>query len=196
MNATEQPQKDPVHMDADGQWYFYDESGAYRYGPYATPDLARSGLRDYAAWLNQQAGAPQSAQEEQPQSPLEQAVAEYIATRDAKSELEAKHKAELADLNERLERLDAFLLGNLQDLGVDSFKTGMGTVFTTQRMQAQVPDKGALTDYLRNNPDDIELLQTRISTTVLKDWMEKHNGATPPGVAARIERTVSVRRKN
>ena len=196
MNVAEQPLKDPVHMDPDGQWYFYDESGAYRYGPYATPDLARSGLRDYAAWLNQQAGAPQSAQEEQPQSPLEQAVAEYIATRDAKSELEAKHKAELADLNERLERLDAFLLGNLQDLGVDSFKTGVGTVFTTQRMQAQVPDKGALTDYLRNNPDDIELLQTRISTTVLKDWMEKHNGATPPGVAARIERTVSVRRKN
>lgn len=196
MNVTEQPLKDPVHMDADGQWYFYDETGAYRYGPYATPDLARSGLCDYTAWLNQQSPAAQQAQEEQPQSPLELAVAEYLATRDKKSELEAKHKGELAGLNEKLERLDAFLLGNLQDLGVDSFKTGRGTVFTTQRMQAQVPDKGALTDYLRNNPDDIELLQTRISTTVLKDWMEKHNGATPPGVAARIERTVSVRRKN
>ena len=194
MNVAEQPLKDPVHMDPDGQWYFYDETGAYRYGPYTGPNEARSGLQEYAAWLNQQSPAAQQAQEEQ--SPLEQAVAEYLATRDKKSELEAKHKEELAGLNEKLERLDAFLLGNLQDLGVDSFKTGMGTVFTTQRMQAQVPDKGALTDYLRSNPDDIELLQTRISTTVLKDWMEKHNGATPPGVAARIERTVSVRRKN
>lgn len=194
MNVAEQPLKDPVHMDADGQWYFYDETGAYRYGPYTGPNEARSGLQEYTAWLNQQSPAAQQAQEEQ--SPLEQAVAEYLATRDMKSELEAKHKEELAGLNEKLERLDAFLLGNLQDLGVDSFKTGKGTVFATQRMQAQVPDKGALTDYLRSNPDDIELLQTRISTTVLKDWMEKHNGATPPGVAARIERTVSVRRKN
>ena len=193
MNTVTEP-RDPVHMDPDGQWYFYDETWANRYGPYPGPDEARSGLQEYAVWLNQQ--RPGASEEEQkPQSQLELAVVEYIALRDQKSEVEAKHKAELAELNEQLERLDAFLLGSLQDLGVDSFKTGAGTVFTTQRMQAQIPDKGALTAYLRSNPNDIELLQTRISTTVLKDWMERHEGATPPGVAARIERTVSVRRK-
>lgn len=193
MNTVTEP-RDPVHMDPDGQWYFYDETWARRYGPYPGPNEARSGMQEYAAWLNQQ--RPGASEEEQkPQSQLELAVVEYIALRDQKSEVEAKHKAELAELNEQLERLDGFLLGSLQDLGVDSFKTGAGTVFTTQRMQAQIPDKGALTAYLRSNPDDIELLQTRISTTVLKDWMERHEGATPPGVAARIERTVSVRRK-
>ena len=193
MNTVTEP-RDPVHMDPDGQWYFYDETWARRYGPYLGPNEARSGMQEYAAWLNQQ--RPGASEEEQkPQSQLELAVVEYIALRDQKSEVEAKHKAELAELNEQLERLDGFLLGSLQDLGVDSFKTGAGTVFTTQRMQAQIPDKGALTAYLRSNPDDIELLQTRISTTVLKDWMERHEGATPPGVAARIERTVSVRRK-
>lgn len=39
---------DPVHTE-NGQWYFWDETQADRYGPYATEREARCTLEAYAA---------------------------------------------------------------------------------------------------------------------------------------------------
>lgn len=42
----------PVHRDPkDCRWYFWDESGANRYGPYLSERLARLALRAYCDGL-------------------------------------------------------------------------------------------------------------------------------------------------
>jgi hypothetical protein len=37
---------DPIHSDGRG-WYFWDETGADRYGPYATREIAKQAMDDY-----------------------------------------------------------------------------------------------------------------------------------------------------
>jgi len=42
---------DPVYQDESGAWYFWDETGADRVGPYATQENCRRALHDYALSL-------------------------------------------------------------------------------------------------------------------------------------------------
>lgn len=37
----------PVHQDSDSLWYFWDETWAYRYGPYQSKDEADTALNKY-----------------------------------------------------------------------------------------------------------------------------------------------------
>jgi len=43
--------RDPVHQDADGSWYFYDETWSDTVGPYPTEKYARERLKDYGEYL-------------------------------------------------------------------------------------------------------------------------------------------------
>lgn len=180
--------KDPVHMDPDGSFWFYNAERTGRYGPYLDDATARAKLVEYLAWLDSQA---QPAAEP---TATEKLVAEYLALRDLKAETTQRHKDELKQTEDQLEKLEAALLGTLQEMGVDSFKTGAGTVFTTKRLFASIADKAELSDYIRQT-GQVELLQSRVSTEALKAFMDEHNGACPPGVKATHERTLSVRRK-
>ncbi len=183
--------RDPVHMDPDGSWWFYNQAMDGRYGPYPTPEEARTQLQSYIAWLNTQ--APEQVPAEAKESEADRAVAEYIRLRDMKGAIEARHKEELAEVRKQLEAADAWLLNHMQTMGVESFKAGGATVFFATEMRANIGDKGALMNHIRET-GDVELLQSRVSTTVLKEWMERNNGLTPPGVAASFERTVRVRK--
>ena len=180
--------KDPVHMDPDGSFWFYDETWMGRFGPYLDEAMARAKLVEYLAWLDSR------AQPTAEPTPAEKLVAEYLALRDLKAETTQRHKDELKQTEDQLEKLEAALLGTLQEMGVDSFKTGAGTVFTTKRLFASIADKAELSDYIRQT-GQVELLQSRVSTEALKAFMDEHNGACPPGVKATHERTLSVRRK-
>lgn len=42
---------DPVHQE-NGSWYFWDETWAYRYGPYESKEKAREMLENYAVLLS------------------------------------------------------------------------------------------------------------------------------------------------
>ena len=133
MNPTES--RDPVHMDPDGSWWFYDCTWAGRYGPYPTPDEARAKLQDYAAWLNSN---QQPAAERPVETELDMAVAEYMRLRDEKAATANRHKEELAAITDQLDKADAFLLGKLQELGVQSFKAGGATVFYATELRAGI----------------------------------------------------------
>jgi hypothetical protein len=42
---------DPIHQDADGRWFFWDETWAARLGPYKTRALAKRSLAAYVEYL-------------------------------------------------------------------------------------------------------------------------------------------------
>ena len=104
----------------------------------------------------------------------------------------AKHKEEMKAIDSVMDELEGKLLAHLNDLGVDSLKAGGGVVYTQQELQASIADKGALSDYIRTS-GEVELLQGRVSSGVLKEWMNAHPGELPPGVAVRVERVIRVR---
>jgi hypothetical protein len=190
---------DPVHMDPDGSWWFYDETGAGRYGPYPDDATARRMLSDYIAWLNQQVAheatqqAQQQAVAQAAPSEMDMVVAEYLRLRDLKAEITERHKGELREITEQMDTSENFLLAELQRLGLDSFKVAHGTVYTTSRLFASIGDKDAFMTHIKNT-GEIELLQSRVSSDVLKTWMANHGGNCPPGVKAAYERVIGIRR--
>lgn len=200
MTEQAQPQAavDPVHMDPDGSWWFYDETWAGRYGPYPNAEAARQKLGEYIAWLNQKKARDDQASQQQsaaqgPSSSADAAVGEYIRLRDMKSAVETRHKEELAKIRAQLETCENWLLGELQRMGVDSFKVAHGTVYTSARFMPSIGDKEAFFNHIRET-GEVELVQSRVSSETLKTWMANHGGQCPPGVKASYERVIGVRR--
>ena len=183
---------DRIFMAADGGWYFYaDDTRTGSYGPYETPQVAEQKLGEYTEWLHQQAS--QAAAQQPAESQMAQTVAEYVRLRGLKAEITERHKQELREVVEQMERGESWLLAQLQELGVESVKTASGTVFTQDRMLAGIGDKGSLMDFVRETKQP-ELLQARVSSDAIKQYMADHNGALPPGVKVTYERVVTIRR--
>lgn len=183
--------RDPVHMDPDGSWWFYNETWDGRYGPYPTPDEARTQLQSYIEWLNEKRPVPDTPEAAQSETDL--AVAEYLRVREMKAKLAEEQKRAMKEVQDQLDKMDAWLLGRMQEMGVESFKAGGATVFFAKEMRAGIGDKGALMDYIRQT-GEVEILQSRVSSTVLREWMDSHGGNTPPGVTASFERVIRVRK--
>ena len=112
---------------------------------------------------------------------------------------EAKHEYDnkVAALKEMYEKGEAYIRTHLQESGEDGFKiAGVATVFTTARLKASVGDREAFKSFVLDTEDGIDLMEFRVSTTNLKTFMEANGGAVPPGVTARTERTLNIRRDN
>lgn len=184
---------DRIFLAADGGFYFYaDDTRTGSYGPYATPDLAAQKLNEYLAWLHQQAAAETVAPQE-PESQMAQTVAEYVRLRDMKAEIAERHKQELAVVTDQMDKAESWIMAQMMDLGVESVKVAAGTVYTQTRMLTGIGDKGALMDFIRQTGQP-ELLQARVSSDAVKQYMADHAGALPPGVKVDHERVVTIRR--
>lgn len=130
------------------------------------------------------------------QTKNEKVVAHMIQLRDEMKEIEREAEARVAALKAQYAKGEAFLLAQLNAMGEGaSMKLSTGTVFTTQKLLANVADKGAFANFIRET-GEVELLQMRVSTTVLKDYMEQHDQQLPPGLNTTIERTINIRRPN
>ena len=121
-------------------------------------------------------------------------VEHYVALRDHKSRLDAEHKARIAEIEAQMHNAEVFLLDHLNQNGLDRVGTGAGTVYVTVKTMPALKDKSAFLDYIRST-GEVELLQARVSSTAVKEFMENHNNQLPPGVEVTTAREVSVRRK-
>lgn len=128
------------------------------------------------------------------QSKLAAVVQRMLDIRERRDALKRAYEAEDVGLKQMYEKGDAFIRQHLQTSGEDGFKiNGVATVFTSQRLKASVGDRAAFKDFVLEN-DAIDLMEFRVSVTNLKEYMEEHDGAVPPGVTARTERTLNIRR--
>lgn len=184
-------QSDPVHMDPDAQWYFYTPDRQGRYGPYPDSQTAYAKVNEYIAYLDSQAPAPKANEGE---ALSNQMVAEYMMVRGEIEAMADRHKNELAPLKDRMVAIEGAIQKYLNDNGMDGFKANGATVYTERVMRANIGDKAALNQFILET-GDVELLQTRLSTTVLKEWMATHNDQVPPGVKVDYERAVRVRKQ-
>lgn len=126
--------------------------------------------------------------------PLIAALVEgYIKLRDKKAEIKARHDAELAPVNEMLDRIEAKLLVQMQQQGVESYKTGAGTAYTQTRTSVSAADWDLYKAFCLEQPDPFLFVDRRVSKAAVDEYVAHHNDL-PPGLNYRSEIVVNVRR--
>jgi hypothetical protein len=127
-------------------------------------------------------------------TPLEQIVERYIALRDRKTTLKGEYEKSVAKLEQAMERIEMFLLKQLNDSQSESVRTKAGTFFKSTRTSATCADGQALWDWVMEDPAErAAALEKRVSKAFVEAYEAEHNDL-PPGVNVRKEVTVNVRR--
>jgi hypothetical protein len=121
-------------------------------------------------------------------------VEHYITLRDHKAKLDAEHKARVAEIDAQMKNAEGFLLNHLNESGLDRVGVGAGTVFVQVKTMPSLKDKGALIDFIKQT-GNVELLQARVSSTAVKEYMDRNNQMLPPGVEITTAREITIRRK-
>jgi len=125
---------------------------------------------------------------------IEDVAAKMIEIRDARAKLKEAFEAADAVWKARWEKGEAWLLNKLNTDGSQGYNTHVATITKTSRMTASAADWGAFAQWIRDT-GEVDLLEHRISSKNLKEYLEVENAALPPGVALRTELSVSIRRK-
>lgn len=120
-------------------------------------------------------------------------IAGYLKLRELKQEISDRHKAELAPVNEKMQKLEVYMLNLLNQASVDSmaFK-GVGTMFKKNVQSVTVAEWDATLAWIKAH-EAWEFLEHRVSKTVVQEYSEA-NGEVPPGIAVTTETVVQVRK--
>lgn len=124
-------------------------------------------------------------------SQLDAAINAAIELRNRKSEITAKYKEQCAAIDAAIERLEAAVLGELDELGVTQIKSGSGLAYIETKRRPTCGDWGQLYNYIiaQHRPD---LLQKRLSESAILEILDTTE-TLPPGVSLMQERNVIFR---
>ena len=123
---------------------------------------------------------------------MEELIEKYIAIRDKKAEIVTAHKAKIAKIDETLDKVEAVLLVQLEENGMESARCKSGTVYKSNRTSATVADWDYVLNFIQTH-DLWNMLERRVSKQAVEQYKEEH-GDLPPGINWREEVVVNVRR--
>ena len=121
-------------------------------------------------------------------------VKTYVRMRDARSKLSAEFKKKDEEIKAQMERLELFMLEQMQNTGVESFKTLDGTAYRTETMVPTGSDWDAFFKWVKET-NGFDFFFKRIKADAVKDYMDQNGGKAPPGVSVFAKYGVTVRRK-
>lgn len=124
---------------------------------------------------------------------LDLVIETYVEYRDEKARIEREAKEALKPIKEAMEKLESYLLRELQELGVTSFKTEGGTAFVATKEWATVKDWEAALQFIKES-DSYDLLERRVSKIAVRTLVDEGN--PPPGIDYGTKLSVNVRRPN
>lgn len=124
---------------------------------------------------------------------LAQVVQAYNAIRDARTVRRHAYEKEDLLLEEDQNKLKVVMLQILAAQGAKSIATDSGTIIRSEKIKPSAADWGAIWDWMKENnaPD---LVERRLKTTFIREYMEEHGGQIPPGINVHREYEVTVRR--
>jgi hypothetical protein len=124
---------------------------------------------------------------------IERVIEGYLALRGQMEDLAKKQKEEMAPFNEKKAKLEAYLQGQLQTMGVTSVAArGIGTAFLETKTDASVADWDATLEWIKAS-GAWEFLERRVAKSVVKDYVESHQ-QVPPGINITSEIVLRVRK--
>lgn len=110
---------------------------------------------------------------------IEKAVKVFVKIRDARDELVAQQKAEVALFTEKLDKISAALLAHMTSTGETSCKTVMGTAVRQKKTRFWPPDREAFNQFV-NRYDAYDLFEGRIHQGNYKQFLEDNPDVKPP----------------
>lgn len=123
---------------------------------------------------------------------LDEAVEKYIALRDKKDALVRKHKEELKPYNERMDKIEAAILGLFNKTGQNSARTNHGTPYRSDVLSASVADRDAFLDFVREN-EAWHFLENRVTKKAVQEYEQEH-GEYPPGIKTSVTTKININR--
>lgn len=123
---------------------------------------------------------------------IEELVEKYVALRDKKAQIKAKYDAEVAKVDDVLDRVEAALLKHFDSVGVESVSTKAGTAYKSTRNSATVGDWDSFLHFVQQQ-EAWNFLERRVSKTAVEEFRSA-NDDLPPGVNYRSEVVVNIRR--
>lgn len=131
--------------------------------------------------------------EQQPDKDLmANAVAVYLSLRKQKSELEAKHKEELAPIKQRMSDAEDLFLSVLNSMGAQSIKTAAGTPYKKDVTSLKIQDWDVCLAYIQRM-EAWELLKKDLTKTAVLERLEAEDPV--PGVTVSTFTKVYVQSK-
>ena len=112
---------------------------------------------------------------------IKELIMQYVNLRYKKSQLQDRHKEQLAPYNEALAGLESVFMTEMDKNDVDSVSArGVGTIYRSIRSNATVADFDLLKVHVLEH-DAWELLQARVSAPAVEAYLED-TGELLPGV--------------
>jgi hypothetical protein len=124
---------------------------------------------------------------------VEEMVAAYRKIREAISEKEEAHKADVSGLREQLDIVSDALLGVCNSLQADSLRTAAGTVSRRVNTRYWTTDWERMYEFIREN-DVPFLLEQRIHNGNMKQFLDENPDSLPIGLQADRKFVIQVRK--
>ncbi|MDE2097894.1 MAG: hypothetical protein KGL39_11645 [Patescibacteria group bacterium] len=152
---------------------------------------------------------------------VDQVVEKYVTLRQIKRDLERDHDEALKPINEKLEKLEIWLLGRMNEDGVENYKTKSGTAYKANKTSCTIADGAVFKEFVFSPVADaidsvlenagLKGMKQAIKETLLtsakwslvdfralKKGVEEYiedNSQVPPGLNVTQTTTVNVRSK-
>jgi hypothetical protein len=117
----------------------------------------------------------------------------YLQTRDAKAAVEKAHKEHVRRYVDVMLQIEGKLMAHLQEHGVQSLSSGLGTAYLSHKRSAPIHDAVAFKTYVIENAA-WDMLDWKANVTAIGDYLVEHQ-STPPGVNLKSSVTIGVMRK-
>jgi hypothetical protein len=117
-------------------------------------------------------------------------IGKYVQLRDQAAAIAERHKIELAGINQQMEAIEGWLLGTLNEMGLENMKTANGTAYKSTTVTTKVVDWPLLEALILNG--EPQLMIHGVNKTAMIEYRDEY-GETP-GVEMGAIVKVNVRR--
>jgi len=124
---------------------------------------------------------------------VDKLVTIYRRIRDTVKEREREHAAEISALTEQLDIVSAKLLGICNEQNVDSLRTQTGTITRRTVTRYWTSDWESMYSFIKEQ-DALHLLEQRIHSTNMRDFLEENPDVTPIGLNRDTKYAITVRK--
>lgn len=120
-------------------------------------------------------------------------VERYVKLRDRKAELKKAYEKSVEDIDAGLNKLENYLLKQMQEQGAESIRTGSGTAYISKKTSATVSDKDAFKNFLAEQDDPFVFIDLKANKPAVEEYSKEHQDV-PPGINWTVINAVNVRR--
>lgn len=121
---------------------------------------------------------------------IDKLVRKFVRFRDEISAITRELDARTELLKGGQDAIENELLRRAHEQGVTGFNTEFGTTYLAVDTNVSIADDKAFYAF----PQAIEMLQRRVSSTAVKEYMSKNGGHLPPGLNIFNEQRMKIRR--